>query len=107
HEYAMTFWGYPTINPDPDLYQAVFTGQSTNSMGYSSAEVDRLLTEGRSTPDTDARNALYTEMYAQLAADVPFVPIRHGQNGWAHDTDLTIPATYSDGVPRVDLISKN
>lgn len=107
HDYQMTFWGYPTVNPDPDLYQATVTGLSTNSMGYSNPEVDRLFTEARSTPDTDARNALYADLYAQLAADVPFVPIRHGQNGFVIDDGLTIPELYSDGIPRMDLMTNS
>lgn len=105
HDYGMTFWGYPTINPDPDLHQGMFGGLSTNSTGYASAEVDRLFTEARSTPDTDERNELYAQMFAVLAEDLPFRPIRHGQNGWIHNAELSMPELYTDGVPRLDLVS--
>ncbi len=47
---------------DPDMVYANYvTGASDNTMQYSNAEVDRLLTAGRHETDTEKRKALYQE----------------------------------------------
>lgn len=54
---------------DPDMaYKQFVTDASNNSMKYSNAEVDRLLTEGRHTEDKEKRKEIYgqfEEVYAQ------------------------------------------
>jgi peptide/nickel transport system substrate-binding protein len=54
---------------DPDMiYSQFVTGASGNTMHYSNAEVDRLLTEGRHTQNIAARKKIYgkfEEVYAR------------------------------------------
>lgn len=55
---------------DPDsMYQQLTTNGSDNTMQYSNAEVDRLLTEARHTKETEKRKALYGKFESAYAAE--------------------------------------
>jgi peptide/nickel transport system substrate-binding protein len=62
--------------PDPEnLTLRVSTGGGLNIMGYSNEVVDSNLKEAAKTADIGLRKPYYYAVQAQLAADVPFVPL--------------------------------
>jgi peptide/nickel transport system substrate-binding protein len=61
---------------------------SLNRWRYSSARVDELTELGRRTLDRDRRRAIYGEVQAILARDVPIIPLWHEDNVAAMNVDL-------------------
>ena len=62
--------------PDPsNLAVRIGTGGSLNVSQYSSSEVDELLAEAAVTTGNDARGALYKQVQAIMAEDLPLVPL--------------------------------
>lgn len=60
--------------PDPSEMATYYgTNEATNLMRYSNPEVDRLLDAGKRTADREERAAIYAELQAVLAEDVPVV----------------------------------
>jgi len=78
--------------PDPaNLTMRVATGGSLNIMGYSSEVVDWNLKEAAKISDIELRKPYYYAAQAQLAADVPFVPL-------AEVSYIYIFKTYVEGM---------
>jgi peptide/nickel transport system substrate-binding protein len=70
--------------PDPN---AVITFQADPEGGsdsywthYANDEVTSLIDEGRSTPEGDEREEIYTEIQSLINADAPYVPLYYPQN---------------------------
>jgi len=62
--------------PDPEnLTLRVSSGGGLNIMGYSNEVVDSNLKEAAKIADIESRKPYYYAVQAQLAADVPFVPL--------------------------------
>jgi peptide/nickel transport system substrate-binding protein len=62
--------------PDPEnLTLRVSSGGGLNIMGYSNEVVDSNLKEAAKIADIELRKPYYYAVQAQLAADVPFVPL--------------------------------
>ncbi len=65
-----------TITPDPDLYQVWHSSQAVpgglNFTGFRNADLDRLLEEGRSTPDEAERLGKYRRVQEILASEEPY-----------------------------------
>ena len=68
HDFEMSVWGFPTTNPDPDLYQGVYGGLPSNPTEYNSPTVNSLFDEARITPEVDDRTVLYQDLVATLAS---------------------------------------
>ena len=63
---------YLVTPPDPDLFGQLACGaQLQRFFGYCNAALDRLLTQGRSTPDVKARAAAYARAQKELADNPP------------------------------------
>ncbi|WP_369374526.1 ABC transporter substrate-binding protein [Promicromonospora sp. Populi] len=60
-----------TFNIDPDVTFMYGSQGSSNYTGYSSDVADELLAEGKSEPDTAAREEIYAELQAVLQEDLP------------------------------------
>lgn len=61
---------------DPNTFIDMWVkGGGNNDTGWSSAEYERLLAASYAAPDDTARFALYQQMEAILADEVPFVPL--------------------------------
>lgn len=61
---------------DPDrLYEFLVTGESTNFVKYSRAEVDEWMNEARETVDPARRKELYDRVQKRVTEDVVYVPI--------------------------------
>jgi peptide/nickel transport system substrate-binding protein len=65
--------GFYITPPDPDLTAYYGTDGGTNVFAYSNPEVDRLLAQGRTTSDPQARAGFYAKMQEVIAADAPVV----------------------------------
>src|SRR5690606_5293358 len=102
--YELANWGYPTVNPDPDMQTAVHSKSRANTTGYSNAKVDGLFDEARRTGSADSRVDLYTDVFKVLAEDLPFLPINHARAGWVHDSKTRLTGVHLDGILRSDQV---
>lgn len=75
---ARDFQGFVSYNqsgndPDGSLYSAFITDGGTNAFQFSNEDVDRLLEEGRTTTDPEARRETYQEAETLLAEQAPAI----------------------------------
>lgn len=105
-DYDATIWGYPTVDPDPGLYNAVHSGLGTNVSRYVNPDVDAALDAARSTADVEARLGYYRTVNEHLAADLPFLPVTNTTHAFIASDAITGLQVYEDGVLRVDLLSR-
>lgn len=79
--------------PDPDnLTLRAGTGGSLNIMGYSNEIVDENLSEASKSADIEVRKPYYYAIQAQLAEDLPFIPL-------AEVSYIHVYKTYVEGMP--------
>jgi len=69
-------WGSP-FDPDDHTYKVFGTGKGANYSWYSNAEVDRILTEARSTVDRSQQLALYKEFQEVFSGDPAYTFIAY------------------------------
>ncbi|WP_422773255.1 peptide ABC transporter substrate-binding protein [Plantactinospora sp. WMMC1484] len=65
------------------------TNGSSNYYGYSNPEFDRLVAEGTAAATPDEAIQKYQQAEQILAQDMPVIPLRFGQNVYAHSTRVT------------------
>ncbi|MDQ3461336.1 MAG: ABC transporter substrate-binding protein [Deinococcota bacterium] len=73
-----------STDPDGYLHRTFYTGGSTNVYLYSDPEVDRLLDEGRTTTEEEARYQVYAELQRKLACEGPIVHVAYATLFSAH-----------------------
>lgn len=78
------------------------TNGSSNYYGYSNAQFDALVNEGRSAPTQEAAIAKYQQAEDILAQDMPVLPLRYGQNNFGISTK--VKNVEIDLFNRVDLL---
>ena len=105
-DYDVTIWGFPTVDPDPGLYNAVRSGLGTNVSRFSNSDVDAALDAARATDDVDARLEQYREIHGILADEMPFVPLTNTTHGFIASGQMTGLAVFEDGILRVDLLAR-
>lgn len=66
--------GLVTFQADPDGFSNSFWTH------YANDEVTRLIREGRTTPEGDAREQIYLSIQKILAEDAPFIPLFYASN---------------------------
>ncbi|HEV8298330.1 MAG TPA: ABC transporter substrate-binding protein [Acidimicrobiales bacterium] len=103
-EYQASSWGFPTLDPDPGLYNSVKTGLATNYSKYTNPAVDAALDQARQLTDQAQRATLYQGIYEQLAKDLPFFPYVVTVNGFVAQPRLKGASVQEDGIMRFDLI---
>jgi peptide/nickel transport system substrate-binding protein len=103
-DFQAHLWGFPVLDPDPGLYNALHSGLPTNITGYADPEVDRLLEEARVTADNDDRAALYHEALAISAEALPFWHTLHPSFGYVYAARVHDVVLYEDGNLRSDLL---
>jgi peptide/nickel transport system substrate-binding protein len=69
-------WGSP-FDPDDHTYKIFGTDKGANYSSYSNAEVDRILTEARSTDEPEARARLYSEFQQVFSEDPAYTFIAY------------------------------
>jgi ABC-type transport system substrate-binding protein len=75
-DYTIMFDGAANPWTDPDFYSLYISTEGpvyAAGIGFSNADIDRLLAEGRSTVDEAARKAIYLELETLLLEIAPFV----------------------------------
>jgi peptide/nickel transport system substrate-binding protein len=103
-DYMVSSWGFPTLDPDPGLYGAVYSSSFTNFSKYKNPEVDKLLDEAHVSKDDALRKQRYDAVYEILARDVPFYPYAATTNGFVTSSKLRGGAITLDGILRYDLL---
>ncbi len=102
--YQAHLWGFPVLDPDPGLYNALRSGLPTNVTGYSNPQVDALLDEARVTASNDERKPLYDEALVQYVTDMPFWHTLHPTFGYVYSERVGGVEVYEDGILRSDLV---
>lgn len=92
HQIALLGW-LNIVDPDRLLYSQLTTGGSNNWGKYSNPEVDRLLTEGRTALEPEARKAAYQAAARILAEDLPYYII--SDQGYQLFTKKDMPASVT------------
>lgn len=70
-------WGGPFIDPDEFLYPEFHSDQGFNPHLFADPEVDKLLSEGRTTFERDARKAVYDKVQERIFT---LAPVAAGTN---------------------------
>lgn len=95
-----------SADPDDWLYARFHTGEQWNTTGYSNAQVDELLEQGRALTDQAQRKELYNQAEAIIIDEAPFVffylydqyeAVRDYVQGYAHmanNSKLTFKRTW-------------
>jgi peptide/nickel transport system substrate-binding protein len=105
-DYEVHSWGFPHMDPEPNLYNNAHSGLFTNYSQYSNAQVDAALDEARQTRDQAKRVTLYQQVYRQLAKDVPWWPYLRYDVGFLAAPDVHDVILYHEGILRSDLVWK-
>ncbi|EHI97327.1 ABC-type transporter, periplasmic subunit [Clostridium sp. DL-VIII] len=77
------FYGWNGDNGDADNFLSLVASTvspSLNISRYSNPEVDKLLAQGKATPNGDARNAIYGQVQDILSKDAPWVNISYAKS---------------------------
>ncbi|MBK1794088.1 ABC transporter substrate-binding protein [Devosia sp. WQ 349] len=99
HQIAVLGW-LNIVDPDRLMFAQLSTGGPTNWGGYSNAEVDKLLQDGRSTLDVAGRTAAYQAAATILAEELPYYIISAQGYQLFHSKDLPIEV---QATPRGNL----
>ncbi|WP_328520710.1 ABC transporter substrate-binding protein [Kribbella sp. NBC_00359] len=88
------------VDPDANTYNFVGTTGSQNVAGYSSPEVDKLLTDARQATDKAQRIKLYGDVVTKLQQDDPLIYMYRQRNLTGVSKKLLGIQVYPDGVIR-------
>ncbi|MBF4160776.1 ABC transporter substrate-binding protein [Nocardioides acrostichi] len=99
--FDMLYMGWlGNIDPDDYYYSQHHTGGSSNAQGYSNAEVDTLLDEGRTTTDETERKEIYAKAATQIADDASYIYLYNPSVIQAYSPDLSGYTVRSDRAIR-------
>ena len=88
-EYDIILVGGGYYARDPSESRIFKTGTETaRLMGYSNQELDKLLTDGESTSDTQKRAPLYQRAAEILADELPWIVFAHEDTVWGAAKNL-------------------
>ncbi|WP_246486403.1 ABC transporter substrate-binding protein [Kribbella qitaiheensis] len=88
------------VDPDANIYNFVGTTGSQNVAGYSSPDVDKLLTDARQAKDKAQRVQLYGQVVGKLQQDDPVIYLYRQRNLTGVSKKVLGVQTYPDGVIR-------
>jgi peptide/nickel transport system substrate-binding protein len=88
-KFDMYLGGY-IMGIDPDTFNSLFiTDSSSNYMGYSNAEIDKLFSQGRTETDIAKRKEIYNKIQKSLQDDAVFYPIVENKRILAIDSSVS------------------
>jgi peptide/nickel transport system substrate-binding protein len=87
YDLGLMGWGHTV---DPNIQTYIYTGASSNNMGYSNPEVDALIDAGNAGTDFDERFPIYQELQALLQEEAPFIPLYS-------DSQFGVKVDYMEG----------
>ena len=88
------------VDPDANIFNFVGTTGSQNVAGYSSPDVDKLLTDARQATDQAERTKLYGDVVTKLQQDDPLIYMYRQRNLTGVSKKLLGIQVYPDGVIR-------
>ena len=94
------------LDPDQNIYDWYVTNGSLNYMKYSNKEVDRLLSEARSTIDEGKRKALYDQVMQIVHTEVSYIFLYHEHNVFGLDKSVKDFIYFPDGMIRTMTLNK-
>lgn len=88
-KFDMYLGGY-IMGIDPDTFNSLFiTGSSSNYMGYSNPEIDKLFIKGRIETDVAKRKEIYNNIQKLLQDDAVFYPMVENKRILAIDSSVS------------------
>ena len=103
--YVLAWSGRP--DPDGNLHTMLACKGPTNYAGYCKDDVEALITQSRTTLDTESRAATYDKIAQQVQKDRPIIYLYHRHWLWAHTNKLSGLRTVPDGMVRVQGLKMN
>jgi len=94
-------------DPDGNLHTMLSCKGPTNYAGYCKDDVEALITQSRTTLDTESRAATYDKIAQQVQKDRPIIYLYHRHWLWAHTGKLSGLRTVPDGMVRVQGLRMN
>ena len=89
HEMSIVGWSYVVMDPDVGYYSLYKKDDlSGNYTGWGNEETDGLLQKGRTSTDTEERDAIYSELEEKYQGAAPYVPLYWGTEFCAHHEAL-------------------
>ncbi|MEV0284605.1 ABC transporter substrate-binding protein [Kribbella sp. NPDC050820] len=88
------------VDPDANIYNFVGSEGSQNVAGYSSPEIDKLLTDARQSTDKAERIKLYGDVVTKLQQDDPLIYMYRQRNLTGVSKKILGIQVYPDGVLR-------
>ena len=93
------------IDPDANIHPFVGSDGANNDQHYRNAEIDALLAQARSEPDTAARKALYDQTRDILKQDLPLIYLYHIKYFYTMRQGIEGFEPYADGIIRLRGVS--
>jgi peptide/nickel transport system substrate-binding protein len=87
-------------DPDGNLYSFLHSGAPLNVSGYKSAEMDKLLEEGRAVSDVAKRKEIYAKIAALTVKDAPLIYLYSGKWITAMSSKVDGYVPVADGMIR-------
>jgi peptide/nickel transport system substrate-binding protein len=105
--FDLAIWSIPPLaSHDPDYLAASFGRRSAggvlNRSGYDSPAFDRLARRVRAAPSPAARRAAVADLLAQLARDVPAVPLLFADGAFAYRSTSPVGWAFVAGTGILD-----
>ena len=94
-------------DPDGNLHTMLACKGPTNYAGYCKDDVEKLITESRTSLDAARRAAAYDKIAQQVQKDRPIVYLFHRHWLWAHTAKLSGLRAVPDGMVRVQGLKMN
>jgi peptide/nickel transport system substrate-binding protein len=96
------FYGWIGDNGDADNFMSLFDSNeiksTLNSAKYSNPDVDKLLAQGRMTPNGDARNKIYADIQKIVLDDAAWLPISNADDMAAYSPKVKGFKLHPTGV---------
>ena len=100
--YEMFYIGWSgLLDPDSNVWSFLHSGAALNTAGYANPKVDALLDQAREGSDPTARQALYAQVWAQEAQDLPIIYLWSPRYILGHTAKLEGFRTMPDGIMRL------
>jgi peptide/nickel transport system substrate-binding protein len=94
-------------DPDGNLHTMLSCKGPTNYAGYCKDDVEALITQSRTTLDTESRAATYDKIAQQVQKDRPIIYLYHRHWLWAHTNKLSGLRAVPDGMVRLQGLKMN
>jgi peptide/nickel transport system substrate-binding protein len=89
------------VDPHGNMFNFLSTGAGNNYSGYSSSDVDDLLTEAATVNDPAERAELYGQVVTQVQEDNPIIYLYRTRSLTGYTSEVAGISNYADGVVRL------